>query len=204
VEEYLIKLLDKVPDSVIVACSGGPDSMALLSFLNNSDRNVTVLHFDHGTNHSKDARELVERYCKINSIPVIIKYLPAPPLNVSSLEAWWRDQRYNVMNALSETVLTGHNLDDVAEWWIFTSLRGNSCLMPYQTKNVIKPLLLNSKQSLVDWCTRYDVPYVIDPTNLDRKFARSKIRYNIMPEALEINPGLLTTMKKKIIESNER
>lgn len=200
----MIKLLDKVPDTVIVACSGGPDSMALLSFLNNSNRSMTVLHFDHGTCHSKDARELVERYCKINDIPLIIKNIPDPPQNVSSLEAWWRDQRYAVMNSFSETIVTGHNLDDVAEWWIFTSLRGNSCLMPYQTKNVTKPLLLNSKQALVTWCSRYDIPYVTDPTNLDGKFARSKIRYNIMPKVLEVNPGFLTTMKNKIIKSNER
>ncbi len=199
----MIKLLGRIPDSVIVACSGGPDSMALLSFLKNSNRSVTVLHFDHRTEHSMEARTLVESYCQTNDLPVITKELPDIPDNVSSLEAWWRDRRYEVMNSFSGTVVTGHNLDDVAEWWIFTSLRGNACLMPYQTRNVIKPFLLNTKKSLEGWCDRHDVPYVVDPTNLGERFARSKIRNNIMPEALQVNPGFLTTMKKKIIEINE-
>jgi tRNA(Ile)-lysidine synthase len=188
---------------VVVACSGGPDSMALLSFLKNSNRNISALHFDHGTKHSTDAHILVKDYCEINQIPLMVKKIPDPPTSVSSLEAWWRDKRYNIMNALDCTVVTGHNLDDVAEWWIFTSLRGNSCLMPHQTKNVIKPLLLNTKKSLEAWCMDRNIPYVIDPTNFGDRFARSKIRQKIMPQALEINPGFLTTIKKKIIKLNE-
>ena len=53
----MIKLLGKIPDKIYVACSGGVDSMAALSFLNNKKRDVAVAHFDHGTEHGIRAQK---------------------------------------------------------------------------------------------------------------------------------------------------
>ena len=177
--------------------------MAALDFLIKGRRKVRVLHFDHNTGHSKKGRVLVEGYCHKYKIHVTTHEIKEEPPKGLSLEAWWREKRYKVINKLSGTVVTGHNLNDVAEWWIFTSLRGNPRLMPYRTGNVIKPFLLTKKADMEAWCKKNNVPYVVDPTNLGTRFARSRIRNNIMPEALEVCPGFLGTISKKIKDRNK-
>jgi len=200
----MLKLLEKIPKKVTVCCSGGPDSMAALHFLISGKRDVSVLHFDHNTNHSKKGRVLVEGFCLRHRIPISVHEILESPPPGESVEAWWRDKRYEIINRLDHTVVTGHNLDDAAEWWIFTALRGNPRLMPYKTENVIKPFLLTKKSDLEGWCKKNKIPYVIDPTNNGTRFARSRIRNNIMPEALNVCPGFLGTISKKIKDRNNK
>jgi tRNA(Ile)-lysidine synthase len=194
----MIRMLGKVSDKIIISCSGGPDSMAAVDFLNRGRRNISVIHFDHGTAHGALARDLVETYCIDKNIELSIYEIGGTPAKGESLEKWWRDKRYNVLHSLESEVVTGHNLNDVGEWWIFTSLRGNPKLTPYRNKNVIRPFLLTPKLCLEEWCKTHSVPFVIDPSNSGNRFARSQIRKNIIPEALKINPGFLKTMSKKV------
>ena len=194
----IIKILGSIPNRVTLACSGGPDSMAALNFLRAGRKEVKVVHFDHGTSHSSDARRLVTNYCKSHDIPFAIHYIKGKPSPGESVEAWWRERRYEVINKIEGVVVTGHNLNDVAEWWIFTALRGNPCLMPRSCKNTIKPFLLTEKSSMITWCRNKNVPFVIDPSNEHMRFSRNRIRQKILPEALMINPGLLTVMRKKL------
>jgi tRNA(Ile)-lysidine synthase len=196
----MINILGKIPKKVVVACSGGPDSMAAASFLLNSRREISILHFDHGTDHSKDARALVEKFCVDRKVPLQIVDIKGRPPKGESCEKWWRDKRYNAFHKYHLPIITAHNLNDVAEWWMFTSLRGNPRIMPYQNKNVIRPFLLTKKIDLEKWCERNSVPFTIDPTNLGDRFSRSLIRKNIIPEALRVAPGFLTTMSNKVRE----
>ena len=200
----MIKLIGNIPRDIVIACSGGPDSMAILDFLSKSKRKIRVLHFDHGTQHSKDARNLVEKYCKDKDIFCVSHEIMGNPEKGESLEAWWRNRRYEIINSLDETIVTGHNLNDVAEWWIFTALRGNPRLMPLETRNVIKPFILTEKERLKKWCDKNYVPYVLDPSNNGGRFARSRIRKNIMPHALDVAPGFLGTIRKMIKERYEK
>jgi len=194
----LIKILGPIPRKVTVACSGGPDSMAVLDFLRAGRKDVDVIHFHHGTEQASAARNLVTRYCKDHKIPVTIHYIKGKPPPGASLEAWWREKRYEIINKIEGTVVTGHNLNDVAEWWIFTSLRGNPKLMPRACKNTIKPFILTEKKSMESWCKNKSVPFIIDPSNGQFRFSRNRIRHRILPEALEVNPGFLTVMRKKL------
>ena len=68
----MIRLLKQLPRHVNVACSGGIDSMVALDFLCKGKRDVTVVHFDHGTLHSEHARKFVEDYCRLHDLKLII------------------------------------------------------------------------------------------------------------------------------------
>ena len=91
-----------------------------------------------------------------------------------------------------------HHLNDQMENWIFTSAHGNPKLIPYSNKNIIRPFLLNLKSQMVDWCTNRQVPWLEDASNQDTKFMRNKIRKNILPQFLELNPGFDKVIRKKV------
>ena len=204
---HKINFLGRIPRDITLACSGGPDSMAVLDFLKSGNKNVRVAYFDHGTDHGSEAYSFIKNYCqdkniKINTGPIKSSRKPKD----QSWEEWWRNSRYEFFNSLSgsDPIITCHHLNDAAEWWIFTSLNGNPRLIPHRNGRVIRPFLTTPKESLVSWCTRKKIPFVTDPGNAEVKFARSRIRSEIMPQALLINPGFLTVVRKKLEENYKR
>ena len=199
----MIKLLGKVPDKIYVACSGGPDSMAALSFLKNSKRDVKVAHFDHGTLHADDARTFVVDYCKKHNIEYVLGTVQRKRDPNESREEYWRNERYRFFEELGTPVVTAHHLNDVAEWWIFTSLHGEPKLTPYQNGSVIRPFLITPKRELLTWLKRRDVPFVTDPTNKNLAYMRNLIRHRIMPQCMKVNPGLTKVLKKKITANSK-
>ena len=197
----MIKLLGKVPDTVYVACSGGPDSMAALNFLHHGRRHVKVAHFDHGTLHADAAREFVVKYCKKNNLEYVLGTVGRKRLSTESREEYWRNERYRFFEELDAPIVTAHHLDDVAEWWIFTSLHGESKLITYQNGDVIRPVLMTHKEELMAWTKRRNVPYVNDPSNKNLAYMRNLIRHRIMPQCLKVNPGLTTVLRKKLLSA---
>ncbi len=195
----MLKVLGKLPRELVVAVSGGPDSMAILDFLNNNHK-VTAYYFDHGTTFGEEAYHFLKSYCASRKIPFVTSVLSESRPSGKSLEEHWRDERYKRFHDYNLPIVTGHNLDDVIEWFLFSSVHGKGKVIPYQNKNVIRPFLSTSKQNLIDWCTRKDIPFLTDPGNSNRKFMRSIIRHDMMPIVEEINPGIQKTFKK-IVES---
>ena len=193
----MLKVLGKIPREVVVAVSGGPDSMAILDFLSNN-HDVTAAYFDHGTPFGEDCKYFVKDFCEERNIPLVVGniYFDCPP--EKSLEEHWRDERYKFFRTFEGKVVTGHNLDDVIEWFLFSSLHGQGRIIPYSNREVIRPFISTSKRSLEDWCERKDVPFMVDPGNTDRKFMRSIIRNDIMPHARKVNQGLKKTFKKLV------
>ena len=200
----MIKLYQKVTDKITLACSGGPDSMAALNFLDNGKREILVAHFDHKTDHSPCARNLVEKYCKLHDIPFVIGNITRERKKNESPEEYWRNERHKFFESLPGPVVTAHQLNDVVEWWIFTSLNGNPQLMSYENKekNIIKPFILTRKEDLMKWLRNKRVPYVLDPSNHDEKYMRGIIRNDVIPAALRVNPGLEKVIKKKLVKKN--
>lgn len=197
----MIRLLGKLPpgDSIVVACSGGSDSMAAASFLAHGGRAVTLAYFNHGTPHGEDAQSFVSYVASHFGWGFVHSRIPTPvkPPNASP-EEFWRVHRYAFLHSLGSPVVTAHHLDDEVETWMFGALRGRPRLIPYRNGNVIRPFLCTRHSTLVEWCTRHGIPFVEDPSNTDLRFARNRIRHRIVPEALHVNPGLHTVVRKMV------
>ena len=131
--------------------------MAILDFLSNN-HDVTAYYFDHGTEFGNESYKLVKSFCADKNIPLVSDYISSDQPKGKSLEEHWRDERYKCFHSFDQTVVTGHHLNDVIEWFLFTSLHGQGRMIPYRNKNVIRPFISTSKRFLEDWCNRKSVP----------------------------------------------
>lgn len=197
-----IQLLNKVPNKIFIACSGGVDSICALSFFSQKKyRHIDLLFVDHNTKASAEAKEFLFdevsfRFEKNVSCFTIAKTKPKK----ESWEEFWRNERYRIFHAMPDPVVTAHHLNDAMETWLFTALNGDPKLIPYRNKNVIRPFLMTEKSQMINWCERKGLSWIEDESNSNVDYARNRIRHNIMPEALKVNPGLAKVIKKKYLQ----
>jgi len=198
----MIRLLGNIPKSEFgLACSGGVDSMAILDFLSNARYTPHVLYFNHNTEHGDEAEEFMTEYCNKKGFKLTVGRTDVKP--TSNKEKVWSDLRYEFFRQFDFPVMTCHHLDDSVETYIFTMLRGFQSVIPYRKGNVIRPFLLNEKSVFEDWCKRKGVPFIQDESNFSVDYSRNRIRHNIVPEAIKVNPGLKTVVKKTIKNHNK-
>jgi tRNA(Ile)-lysidine synthase len=192
-----INVVRTLPQNIYIAFSGGVDSVVLLHKALSKNKNVTLAFFHHGNDLAKDEQEFAIETANRLNIPIIIGKCNKEL--TGSKEKFWRDERYKFFNSLPDTVATGHHLDDVVEWYLLTCLRGEGHYIPYNNKNVIRPLLLTSKNDILEYAIENNLKWFNDVSNTDPEFTyRNKIRLEILPKCLEINPGLYTTISNKI------
>lgn len=190
-----------------VAISGGPDSMAALSFLRNGGHKVVALHFNHGTDHAKHADKFVSEYCRSMNIPMCSMAISSTHKPKEfSWEEYWRIERYKFFKLHSDKVIaTAHHLNDVAETYLMGAAHGVPKIIPYKFNHIRRPFLLVPRAALLRWCERNRVPFILDPSNDELTHMRNRVRHCILPEVLAVNPGFLTVISKKVLAevSNE-
>jgi tRNA(Ile)-lysidine synthetase-like protein len=193
----MIKVLNGVPKVEFgLACSGGVDSMAILDFLINGRYNPHVLYFNHNTEHGHEAEKFITDYCNEKGLKLTIGRTELKP--TSNKEKIWSDLRYEFFSQFDFPIMTCHHLDDCVETYLFSCLRGFQSVIPYSKGKVIRPFLLNEKSVFEKWCKQKGVPFIQDKSNDCLDYSRNRIRHNIVPEALKVNPGLKTVVKKMI------
>lgn len=191
----------KIPFNVGIAFSGGVDSLAVAHFLKRGKRNITLFHFNHGCEYSDKIQNECEALASALELPIVIHKndaLGAP--KGESLENFWRKKRYKFLFSQDIPVITCHHLNDAVETWLFTSFNGNPKVIPYESKNVIRPFLLTPKRAFVNYCERHGLTPAHDPYNEKFHLARNFIRANIVPQVEKINPGIESVIAKKYLE----
>lgn len=178
--------------------------MAALDFCIRGKHKPTAAFFNHKTPFSQECETFLKDYCQAHSIPLVIGHIDSPtkPPDLSP-EEYWRVERYKFLHFLQGRVITAHNLDDNCESYLFGAINGRPDIIPYRNQNVIRPFMLNPKCAFIEWCRKHDVPWKEDPSNSDVRYARNRIRHNIIPEVLKVNPGLHKVVAKKVREMFE-
>lgn len=187
----------------LLACSGGVDSMAIADFYHRGNKQFSIAYFNHATSQADQTESFLRSYSAKRNIPFLTSKLVFDKPKSESLEEYWRKARYSWLRSFSKPIVTAHHLNDVMETWIFSSFNGNPKIICQENEGVFRPFLLNSKEELKSWCIRHEVPWVEDQSNNDVHFPRNRIRHNILPEALMVNPGLGKVLRKKILEINK-
>lgn len=202
----MLRLLGHIPKTHFhVACSGGSDSMVLVDFLRRFPHNdFDILHFNHGTECCDEAEDFVRSYCSRNGLSVHVGRIRSDRAHDESREEYWRRNRYGFLSGFSdEPILMAHHLNDCAETWIMTSVSGRPSLIPYHNAryNVYRPFLSVPKSDIEAWARHHGVSNVYDASNSDTSIHRNYVRHVMMPNVLKLNPGFLTTMRRKVVDS---
>ena len=178
---------------IIVACSGGPDSMLLLHVLNDLNYKCVCAHVNHNLREeSKEEYEYVEQYCKDNNIIFEGRELHDLPKVNTELKA--REKRYEFFKELvdkykAKFVFTAHHGDDLIETILLRLVRG-STLNGYAGFNrithkdgydIIRPLVYTTKDEIEKELKKLDIKYYIDATNMSDDHLRNRYRKNVLP-----------------------
>lgn len=181
--------------TLTIAFSGGPDSVFVAEHFIKQRRDLTLLHINHGTPHSREMEHAVRNWSCFKPVELVIHNVnPADKLKNESWEEFWRSERYGIFHSIKGPVVTGHHLDDQIETYLFNAFHGNPRLMPNANRNVIRPFLFMTKEEMRSRITSRR--YFVDPSNEDVGYARNRIRHNIVPEVRKVNPGIEKTVKK--------
>jgi tRNA(Ile)-lysidine synthase len=196
----MIRFIGELPKKCTIAFSGGIDSVAIVDFLARGRKDIQLAFFHHGTETSAEAQSFVQDFAMARGLKLTVGNLKKNKPSSESLEEFWRNERYEFLAQFTDPVVTAHHLDDAVETWIFTSLHGQSRLIPYRRGNVIRPFLVTPKKELKSWCSSRNLSWIEDESNNDVRYMRNLIRHKIVPEALKVNPGLRKVVRKKYIE----
>ncbi len=190
--------------SVLVGFSGGTDSSLLLALLSQIDGlTVYAAHLNHMIRGEEaDRDELFCRdFCGKLGIKLFVKHSDIPCLSKKlgiGLEEAARQERYSffdetVKENSIDVIATAHNASDNAETLLFNLIRGcgpnGLCGIPPVRGNIIRPLILCTKDEINDECQNKNIPYVIDSTNSDTDYTRNYIRHKLIPPIKKLNPS---------------
>lgn len=191
---------------ILCAVSGGRDSVCLLDCLwklgRARDFRVAAAHLNHGMRPTAQRDEdLVRALCAERNIPFYTE-----TVDVYALCAVWRltveetgrRARYDFLRRTADAlaadfIATAHHRDDQAETVLLQLLRGTGPQgltgIPPVRDGIIRPLLDTPRAAIDDYIAQNRLPYVTDETNLDTHYARNRLRLDIMPQLLAINPA---------------
>ena len=198
-------------EPLLVACSGGPDSMALLVAVTRSRaaRGVTAAHFDHGLRPAAETRldaAAVESLAARLGIDCVTGLAPSVSVADGGSEAAARSARYrwlaNVCRSVAAAAcVTGHTLDDQAETVLLRLARGTGlagaaamrAASPWPVEGgegltVVRPLLAVRRAAVIEYLEALELEPRSDPTNALTTFDRNRLRHHVVPQLRRINP----------------
>ena len=192
----------------LVALSGGGDSVALALMMKEQGLNIHALHCNfhlRGEESDRDER-FVRSFCQEHDIALEVKHfdtISSARRNKTSIEMEARELRYKwfaerASHLGAEAICVAHHKDDQAETLLLnlirgTGLQGLAAMHPDRTINglrILRPLLDITKAEILQYLASKGQTYVTDSTNLERDALRNRIRLDVMPLLLELNPNI--------------
>jgi len=183
--------------------SGGPDSVALLRVILALGGNPTVLHVDHGLRGEESGADadFVLALCEELGVGCEVEALDLG--GGSNLQERAREGRYRLAREAAGrlgAVATGHTADDVAETVLLNLSRGAGlrglAAIPPARDGLVRPLIDRTRSEVLRYLSRLDQPYRTDPTNLTGKYARNRVRLEVLPVLEELHPGAAANLAR--------
>ncbi|MDR0972775.1 MAG: tRNA lysidine(34) synthetase TilS [Prevotellaceae bacterium] len=195
-------------ERVLVALSGGADSVTLLCVLHELGYTCAAAHCNfhlRGEESDRD-EQFVAELCRQKEVPLYITHFDTAQIAAErqkSIETTARDLRYEWFRSLIEqgvadTLAVGHHRDDQVETLFLHLLRGTGLdglqgMRPRQG-NMVRPLLFLSREEITAYLSQIRQSYVTDSSNTDEHHTRNRIRHTLLPMLETFNPSVRQTL----------
>ena len=203
--QYLFDLV-KEKEVVVVGCSGGPDSMALLYMLDKirTIKNIYLVccHINHNVRMvSKDEQVFMEKWCLDHDI--VFETMTIQKYGDDNFENEARTIRYKFFDDIvkkynANYLMTAHHGDDLIETILMRIVRGSTLsgysgfnkLVDMGSYKIVRPLIYATKSEIEEYDKKNSIPYVIDKTNFDDIHTRNRYRKVVLPFLKKENPNV--------------
>ena len=204
-------------DKILLAVSGGIDSMVMLDLFRQSGVQFGIAHcnFHLRGSESDGDEDLVTKLSRQCNVPIHIAHFDTEEYareNKLSIQMAARELRYNWFEEMCDQhgftrIATAHNQDDVMETFLInlgrgTGIRGLTGIKP-RNGRIIRPLLFCSRSDIDKYAQDYDVAFREDSSNISVYYTRNKIRHEIIPLFEEINPSFRSSLLETIRKLND-
>ncbi len=194
-------------ERVIVAVSGGPDSVCLLDILNELSGELKIslvaAHYNHGLRNGEDEFEtgLVRGMAESMGIPFEAEKSAFLSKEDASIEEKAREARYAFLQKVMGRyrackIAMGHNLNDQAETVLMRMIRGSgpsglAGIPPVRDKGIIRPLINIKREEIMAYVSARRLSYALDSSNSDTRYLRNRIRLELLPLMQDYQPRII-------------
>ena|SRR6218665_4027573 len=197
---------------LLLAISGGVDSMVLLELCRQADLDIRAAHCNYqlrGEESDAD-EEFVKKQCEEKDVLLFVNHFDTKKFaeeHKLSIQVVARHLRYEWFNTLLinndyDYILTAHHLDDSLETFLINLTRGSGLDgltgIPQQNGNIIRPLLPFSRNEIEVFAKENIIQWREDSSNASDKYLRNKLRHDLIPVLKELNPSLLNSFEKTV------
>ena len=220
---FIVKKIGlKYKDTVIVACSGGPDSMALLHLMNRVRKELNLFlicaHVNHNVREeSENERKDLEAYCDNEGI--YFEYMKIENYGDDNFHNEARTIRYNYFDKLmkkheAKYLMTAHHADDLMETILMRIVRGSTLkgysgferIVDRKEYKIVRPLINMTKEELVGYDKENKIKYAIDKSNTKDVYTRNRYRKVVLPFLKNEDPKVhkkFVKFSETLLEYNE-
>lgn len=204
--ENLLFLKEK---KLLLAISGGIDSIVLAHLLKQSDYNISLAHcnFNLRGSESDEDEQFIKNFASENNLILFVTHFDTERFskdNKLSIQVAARQLRYIWFHQLLEEnqfhfILTAHHLDDNLETFLINFTRGTGLEgltgIPVQNDKIVRPLLNFSRQEIENFASENKIEWREDSSNSSDKYLRNKLRHDIVPILKSLNPSFLNSFQ---------
>ena len=209
----------KKNDIIVVATSGGPDSMCLVHLLwklkDELDLNIIVAHVNHKLRvESEEEKVFVEEYAKEHGLP--FEYMEIKEYSHDNLEREAREKRYEFFKKVvkkyhAKYLMTAHHGDDLVETIMMRLVRGSSLkgyggfkeIALMNNYKIVRPLIRVTKDEILEYMEDNHLKYYVDESNYSLDYTRNRYRMEVLPFLKAENSNVHLKFLKFSQELNE-
>ena len=197
---------------LLLATSGGIDSMVLLALCRQLNLDIRVAHcnFQLRSEESIEDEKFVKKQCEKLDVLLFVNHFDTQKFAETqklSIQVVARNLRYEWFNTLLinndyDYILTAHHLDDSLETFLINFTRGSGLDgltgIPQRNGNIVRPLLPFSRNEIEAFAKENNIEWREDSSNASDKYLRNKLRHDVIPVLKELNPSLLDSFENMV------